>query len=58
MKKRRGIIDVSDTSIFERTECSLGGYVTKTPYTLKAPEYFEPLTGYFNGKMMAKASIV
>mmetsp|Transcript_13766 Transcript_13766/g.19098 ORF Transcript_13766/g.19098 Transcript_13766/m.19098 type:complete len:194 (+) Transcript_13766:30-611(+) len=49
MKKRRGIIDVSDTAVFERTQCKIGGYVTKTPYSLQAPDYFKPLTGYFNG---------
>ncbi|GAB5354977.1 hypothetical protein AAMO2058_000166400 [Amorphochlora amoebiformis] len=49
MKRRRGIIDVSDTSVFERTSCKIGGYTTKIPYSIEAPDYFQPLTGYANG---------
>jgi len=49
MKKRRGIINIADSDVFQRVPCRLGGYVTQTPYTIEAPNSFQPLTGYMNG---------
>jgi len=49
MERKRGVVDINDANTFDKAECDLGGYTTKTPYTLNTPDSFRPFTGYFKG---------